>query len=383
MKFDNFYGGHVEMENLGFQGLPADDRLVSDERLASAFDEARAMAQFMDAAGYDTLWFAEHHFQREGYGGIPNIPMLAVYLAQHTEQLHFGSMFNTVPAWHPLRLAEDVAQADLFTGGRFRFGIGRGYIPRELATLGGPLENDPANRPLFEEQVELIFKAWNEQSFAHKGAHYDLPARVPHRRGTVEEITLVPRPPHRPVECWQPIFSANPRGIEFMLQHNIKGVVPAGSRALKIAEQWRAGRVQAGRDGALGEGLALVLQIHLADSEEEAIREATPWFEEQLKVLAPLGRMPALTAAQIDATYDGAAAPRAGLPTVRDLVADGAWLCGPPEHIAKKLADIQAQLPGLERVTIGAGALGIPPSAIKRNIEWFGREVLPKFQESP
>ena len=92
--------------------------------------------------------------------------------------------------------------------------------------------------------------------------------------------------------------------------------------------------------------------------------------------------MPALTAAKIDATYDGAAAPRAGLPTVRDLVADGAWLCGPPEHIAEKLADIQAQLPGLERVTIGAGALGIPPSAIKRNIEWFGREVLPKFQES-
>ena len=64
MKFDNFYGGHVEMENLGFPGLPADDRLVSDEQLTSAFDEARAMAQLMDAAGYDTLWFAEHHFQR-------------------------------------------------------------------------------------------------------------------------------------------------------------------------------------------------------------------------------------------------------------------------------------------------------------------------------
>ena len=55
MKFDNFYGGHVEMENLGFPGLPADDRLVSDEQLASAFDEARAMAQLMDTAGYNTL----------------------------------------------------------------------------------------------------------------------------------------------------------------------------------------------------------------------------------------------------------------------------------------------------------------------------------------
>ena len=152
---------------------------------------------------------------------------------------------------------------------------------------------------------------------------------------------------------------------------------------MEIAEQWRADRARAGVDGALGEGLALVLQIHLADSEQEAIREATPWFEEQLKVLAPLGRLPTLTAAQIDATYDGAAAPQAGLPTVCDLVADGAWLCGPPERIAEKLAVIVALLPGLERVTIGAGALGIPPSVIKRNIEWFGREVLPKFQETP
>ena len=114
----------------------------------------------MDAAGYDTLWLAEHHFQREGYGGIPNIPMLAVYLAQHTQRLHLGSMFNTVPTWHPLRLAEDFALADILTKGRFRFGIGRGYIGRELATLGAPLEGDPANRALFEEQVEILFKAW-------------------------------------------------------------------------------------------------------------------------------------------------------------------------------------------------------------------------------
>jgi len=383
VKFDNFYGGHVEMDNLGFQGLPADERIESDEHLASVFDEARAMAQLMDRAGYDTLWFAEHHFQREGYGGIPNIPMLAVYLAQHTAELHYGSMFNTVPAWHPLRLAEDVALADILTRGRFRFGIGRGYIARELATLGGPLEDDPANRELFEEQIEIIFKAWHEPSFTHCGVHYQLPAKVEHRRRQLEEITLVPRPQNQPVECWQPIFSANPRGIEFMIRYGIKGVVPGGRRALEIAEKWRDGLAKAGRDSELGAGLALVLQIHLADTQEQAIREATPWFEEQLKVLAPLGRMPALTQAQIEATYDGKQATQAGLPRVRDLVRDNAWLCGPPEHVAEKIAAIQDQLPGLERITIGAGALGIPPSALRQDIEWFGREVLPKFQESP
>ena len=73
-KFDYFYGGHVEMEDLGFQGLRVDDRVESDPHLNTVIDESRSIAELMDGLNYDTLWLAEHHFQREGYGGIPNIP---------------------------------------------------------------------------------------------------------------------------------------------------------------------------------------------------------------------------------------------------------------------------------------------------------------------
>lgn len=378
--FDAFFGGHVEMDSLGFQGLPVDDRIESDEHLATVFDEARAFAELMDGSGYDTLWFAEHHFQREGYGGIPNIPMLAVYLAQHFEQLNFGCMFNTVPAWHPLRLAEDYAVADILTGGRFRFGIGRGYIPREVETLGSPLEDDEANRERFEEQVDIIFKAWNEPSFSHHGRFYQLPAPISHRHEKpLQEITLVPRPPNRPVECWQPIFSASPRGIDFMIKHGIKGVVPGGSRSVEIARRWQERLGAAGRDTELGEDLALVLQIHIADTKEQAIEEATPWFEEQLKALAPLGRMPTLSEEQVEATYDPGRAPHAGLPTARDLDEDGGWICGTPDYVCERLKQIQEDLPGLERITVQGGALGINPSAMRRDIEWFGRDILPRF----
>ncbi len=381
-KFDYFYGGHVEMDNMGFQGLRVDDRIESDAHLASVFDESLSIAQLMDELNFDTLWLAEHHFQREGYGGIPNIPMLSLYLALNTERLKFGGFFNTIPAWQPLRLAEDFAVADILTQGRVRFGIGRGYIPREVETLGSPLEDDAANRELFEEQVEIIFKAWNEQSFSHRGVHYDLPARVLNRGKELDEITLVPRPCNLPVECWQPIFSASPRGIDFMVKHGIKGVVPGGPRVDEIAAKWKEAHSRAGRDIALGEDLALVLQIHIADTEAQAIQEASIWFEEQLKVLAPLGRMPTLTTEQIQATFDPEAAPLAGLPTVHDLVRDGGWICGPPAHVVEKISAIQERLPGLDRVTIGAGALAIPPSAIRRDIERFGNEVLPQFPEA-
>jgi alkanesulfonate monooxygenase SsuD/methylene tetrahydromethanopterin reductase-like flavin-dependent oxidoreductase (luciferase family) len=385
-KFDSFYGGHVEMDNLGFRGTPVDDRRPSDGQLASVFDEAEKFAQLMEREGFDTLWLAEHHFQREGYGSIPNVQMLCLYLAQVTERLNFGGFFNSVPAWHPLRLAEDFAMADILTGGRVRFGMGRGYIAREVETLGAPLRDNEANRELFEEQVEIILKAWNEPSFSHHGKNYTIPARVPHRGNELEEITLVPRPLNRPVEIWQPITSATRRGYDFMAQHGIKGVIAGGTavggRVDIFAAEYREALARVGRETELGEGLAIGFQIHMADTQEKAMQEAAPFYEEQLKMLAPLGRFPKLTEEQIRATFDPAKAPLAGLPTIEDAVREGSWVCGPPEHIIEKLEELQKRFPGLVRVFITAGGLGIPPSVMRADIDWFGREVMPAFRKA-
>ena len=76
-----YFGGHVEMTGLGFAGLPVDERIETDEHLASVFAETRSFAHIMDEAGYDTLWLAEHHFQREGFGCISNIPMVDLWTA--------------------------------------------------------------------------------------------------------------------------------------------------------------------------------------------------------------------------------------------------------------------------------------------------------------
>ena len=164
-----------------------------------------------------------------------------------------------------------------------------------------------------------------------------------------------------------------------MVRHGIKGVVPGGGRVEEIAVRWQEALRLAGRETDLGEDLALVLQIHLADTQEQAVSEATCWFEEQLKVLAPLDRMPALTQEQVDATYHPGKAPYAGLPTIGDLVRDGAWICGPPEHAIEQLEEIQDRLPGLERVTVSAGGLAMPPSVLKADLKWFGEAVMPRF----
>src|ERR1700687_2081718 len=240
-KFSNVYAGHVDLGDMGQQATPANERRYSNDQLVSVFEKAEAIARCMDEHGYHTLWLAEHHFQHEGYECIPNIMMAAVHLAHLTTRLRIGCGFNIAPMWHPLRLAEDFATADILTGGRTIFGVGRGYHTREVETFGAPMLDQDANRELFEEQVEIIFKSFNEESFSHKGKHYTLPPEVPYRGYTLKELTLEPRPARLPVECWQPIQSGTPRALDFMAKHGICGVIGGGSAEGGAVERHKIG----------------------------------------------------------------------------------------------------------------------------------------------
>jgi alkanesulfonate monooxygenase SsuD/methylene tetrahydromethanopterin reductase-like flavin-dependent oxidoreductase (luciferase family) len=79
---------------LGQSGTPANERRYSDHRLREAFYTAREIAQLMDELGFDVLWTAEHHFQREGYEVFPNLIALGLWLATQTRRLKFGCAFN-------------------------------------------------------------------------------------------------------------------------------------------------------------------------------------------------------------------------------------------------------------------------------------------------
>src|SRR6516165_10852872 len=290
-KFDSLYAGHVDLDNVGYGGTPINDRLYDNAHLATALEKAQSMAVLMDDLGYNAFWMAEHHFQREGTECIPNVLMMALHLAHLTRNLKIGCGFNIAPMWHPLRLAEDYAMADILTDGRVVFGLGRGYHTREVETFGSPLIDQSANRELFEEQVDIIFKSFNEDAFSHRGKYYTLPPAVPYRGYTLKELTLVPRPLRRPVECWQPIVSTTQRGLDFMIKHRIKGIVGGGSATMAESPivAYRDAARRAGLDWQLGENLAIGVTFHLAETREQAMREATPWHEEYVKMFAPLG----------------------------------------------------------------------------------------------
>jgi alkanesulfonate monooxygenase SsuD/methylene tetrahydromethanopterin reductase-like flavin-dependent oxidoreductase (luciferase family) len=383
--FDSMFAGHVDMEDIGYGGTAVNDRRFPNEHLATVFDKAQAIAQQLDRLGYDTFWMAEHHFQPEGYECIPNILMLSTHLAHLTRNIRLGCAFNIAPMWHPLRLAEDFATADILTGGRVVFGVGRGYHTREVDTFGAPLLDQAANRDLFEEQVEVILNAFNEESFSHHGRNYDLPPRVGYRGYELEKLTLVPRPLH-PVEVWQPIQSATPRGLDFMARHGIKGTIGGGvaeGGALdNVVQAYQDALRRAGREDAeLGEDLCIGQHFYIAETEEKAMKEAAPLFEENLKMFGPLRLTRGLSEEQIRDISDPKRAPNAGLPTIQEAVKNGAFLCGPPQRLIEKLTVLGEKYPGLRRVTVSQ-PIGAPRSMVLEQLEWFAKEVMPAFRKS-
>ncbi|ALE84068.1 LLM class flavin-dependent oxidoreductase [Pseudonocardia sp. HH130629-09] len=376
-----YVGNVIDGDDIGFDGPLPSERRYDSARMFSAFDEARTLARLGEAQGFTTFWMAEHHYQHEGFEVIPNIPLLSLWLAQHTERIRFGCGFNILPTWNPIRLAEDFAVVDHLTGGRLRFGVGRGYHERELVGMN-PMTaglDDDDRRALFQEQVELLITAFGEERWNHKGRFYELPpAGAVHRGLPVTDLTLVPRPDH-PVEIWQPTTSGNPQGVEFMARHGIKGMIAGmpSSFTGKFATIYQQANAAAGRELELGENLAVGFRAYLADSEDQARRELRPIYDEYSKFGAPLGVNPfndelvALHRARGLPVPDGARHM-----SFEQVLDSGAWFAGTAEQFLERLDGLQRELPGLRHLLVN---LHIPASHAqnREQVERLGRDVLP------
>ena len=229
-KFDSSYYGTADMENLGYAGTPINERRYSKEELAKALHKVVAYAKCMDERGFNTFWMAEHHFQPEGTELIPNLLMMAMHLVNVTKNLKIGCGFNVVPMWHPLRLAEDYAMADVLSGGRVIFGVARGYHTREVESFGSPLTG-PGRQPrdVRGRRRHPVQGVRGQAILAQGQVLHDPAARCRIAATRLKEITLVPAPERLPVECWQPIQSGSERAFDFMAKHGICGVIGGGS----------------------------------------------------------------------------------------------------------------------------------------------------------
>jgi alkanesulfonate monooxygenase SsuD/methylene tetrahydromethanopterin reductase-like flavin-dependent oxidoreductase (luciferase family) len=274
------------------------------ERYQRMLEEMRKLVVLADDAGFDVFATTEHHFHSEGYEASVAPLLLYADLAARTKRIKFAPLGLVLPAWDPIRAAEELAVLDHLTRGRLYAGFARGYQDRWVNVLGqqyhvtgAPMDGssiDQHNRKVYEEAVQVIKKAWTQPTLQHDGTFYKVPfpyeegiRRWPAARwtreygapgevdgdGVVRKVCVVPAPyqtPHPPL--FQP-FSVSESTIRYTAR---EGIVPWILTAYppefrRLAGVYQEVAAEAGRTLGLGEGIGAFRAVHFGRSQDEAV----------------------------------------------------------------------------------------------------------------
>ena len=145
------------------------------------------MARKAEELGFESLWYAEHPavpvesnspFPATG-GEIPwtyshfTDPYIALARASGaTSQIKLGTGITLVPERNPLLLAKEIASLDRFSGGRFLFGIGTGWLREETEIFGGDFDHRWTQT---REALEVMKELWTKDEAEYHGKYYNFP----------------------------------------------------------------------------------------------------------------------------------------------------------------------------------------------------------------
>lgn len=145
------------------------------------------MAQKAEELGFESIWYAEHPavpvhsaspFPATG-GAIPwtyshfTDPYIALARASGvTKTIKLGTGITLVPERNPLLLAKEIASLDLFSGGRFLFGIGTGWLREETELMGGDFVHRWTQT---REAIEVMKALWTQEEAEYHGRYFNFP----------------------------------------------------------------------------------------------------------------------------------------------------------------------------------------------------------------
>ena len=281
------------------------------------------------------MFMVEHHFT--GQGQVSASMTLLAYLAAKTQKIRLGTAVVVLPWHNPVLVAEQAATLDLLSGGRFDFGVGKGYRQAEFDGFCIPIAEATER---FDEAMEIIRKAWtSEGRFSHHGKlwHYD-------------NIVVEPEPlqrPHPPV--WlaagshDSVRRAAREGYNLLLDQLAQVDQIIQRIAIFREECQRIGRTYDPTMVATSRALQL---IHSESERDQA-------YETRKRVVTMIGDL------------------------ARDKLADRveedtAPLLGTPDEVIARLKQLEAG--GATNILL------VDPNASVANLRAFAREVMPAFR---
>jgi probable F420-dependent oxidoreductase len=146
------------------------------------------MARKAEELGFESFFCAEHpfipvhtksRFPGSADGVIPETyshfvdPFVALARASGTtSRIKLGTGIVLVPERNPLLLAKEVSTLDLFSGGRFLFGIGAGWLREETELMGGDFDHRWTQT---RESILAMKELWTKPEAEFHGKYYNFP----------------------------------------------------------------------------------------------------------------------------------------------------------------------------------------------------------------
>ena len=269
---------------VGYRTFPEDFEQHHDSsvdtpwRLADPREVRATFRDYLDGlmlaarSGFDGLVFTEHAQASYDMSANPSLTASALAYATESEGLDvaiFPAGRSLGKSREPVRVAEEYAAIDTVSGGRLVAGFPVG-LPYDACLNNGipPIEL----RPRFDENLELILRAWREDTpFAWNGTFSQLPS-----------VNIWPRPQQRPRPPVWLTGIGNPGTIQIALDRDFGfnyfswfGIKATGPRVFD--RFWElADRQELSRNPYR---LGLMQVVGVAETDAEAVRIFQPHVE--------------------------------------------------------------------------------------------------------
>jgi alkanesulfonate monooxygenase SsuD/methylene tetrahydromethanopterin reductase-like flavin-dependent oxidoreductase (luciferase family) len=330
---------------------------------AAAFDESLAQMKAAENFGFDAVWLAEIHFQKDR--SVLAAPLvIASALAACTQRVKIGIAVQVLPLSHPLRLAEDVATVDHISKGRLEFGVGRSGLPGHYQGFNIPYSE---SRERFLETLEILRKAWTQERFSHQGKYFQF-----------QDVCIMPKPyqkPHPPIRIAASTPETYPMvgrmGAPVFVAVRTVSITDLKRRLPSYQEAWTA----SGHEGRGNVGMSVPLYVAetARQAREEPEASTMHFFRSISKALKKSDGATAQTAEAREAranvlseiSYD-------------EVLAEYA-VFGTPEAVVDKLQALRGEM-GFSTISAWMNPGGqIPSERVLKSMRLFAERVAPRL----
>jgi alkanesulfonate monooxygenase SsuD/methylene tetrahydromethanopterin reductase-like flavin-dependent oxidoreductase (luciferase family) len=345
-------------------GLYAELQTPRSKPYAELYREIMRQMEHADQVGFDVYSIIEHHFFQEFSTSANPLAMICA-VAQKTQKIRFRVALHTLPLCNPMRLAGEIAAADIITNGRLETGLGRGHawlFERSGADLA-------ESRDRFNEAVEILLRAWTEDRFSYSGKYYRF-----------KDLEVVPKPLQTP---YPPLYTGGTSLTTYeMAGKNGWGMFLPPLLPFKVMEPSIEAYLKAAKAAGQKPNIVYIRPVYLGDNPKQIEHEVKDALLNFLAFNAsPVKGLPSkdeLNAKGYGFYASGALESLTKL-TYEDVLQQEIGFIGTSEQVINQIRKLREQAP-ITELAIVSNFGGLDHWKVIKTQELFAKEVMPAFR---